>query len=85
MHRLESGTDGAAQADKQSNTTHTVYDACRNDTAIELYTVGKADHEWISIARFQHATKAGLPRNAIVLDATAPLSRVVDTIVVSIS
>jgi hypothetical protein len=33
-----------------------------------------------SFARFQQATKEGLPTNAISIDATAPLSSVVDTI-----
>ena len=33
-----------------------------------------------SFARFQHATKEHLPKNAIVINATAPLSSVVDTI-----
>ncbi|MCB8980090.1 MAG: nucleoside kinase [Ardenticatenaceae bacterium] len=31
-------------------------------------------------ARLQHETKEGLPQNAIIIDATAPLSSVVDTI-----
>jgi len=33
-----------------------------------------------SHARLQHATKEDIPKNAIVIDATAPLPRVVDTI-----
>ena len=33
-----------------------------------------------SFARLHHATKEGLPTNAIIIDATAPLSSVVDTI-----
>lgn len=33
-----------------------------------------------AFARLQHATKVGLPENAIPIDATAPLARVVDTI-----
>ena len=47
----------------------------------------RPEHEWggtaregESFARLQHATKEGLPTNAIIIDATAPLSRVVDTI-----
>ena len=47
----------------------------------------RPDDEWgglasdgAAFARFQHATKAGLPTNAIIIDATAPLSHVVDTI-----
>ena len=31
-------------------------------------------------ARLQHATNEGLPTNAIIIDATAPLSSIVDTI-----
>jgi gluconate kinase len=31
-------------------------------------------------ARLQHATKEGIPRDAIIVDAMAPISRVVDTI-----
>lgn len=31
-------------------------------------------------ARLQHQTKEGLPQNAIIIDATAPLANVVDTI-----
>ena len=33
-----------------------------------------------SNARLQHAKKAGLPNNAIMIDATAPITRVVDAI-----
>ena len=31
-------------------------------------------------ARLQHVTKEGIPKNAIIIDATAPISRVVDEI-----
>jgi len=41
---------------------------------------GGTAQEGETFARFQHATKAGLPTNAISIDATAPLSRIVDTI-----
>ena len=41
---------------------------------------GGTAEEGESFARFQHATKEGLPTNAIIIDATAPLSSVVDTI-----
>ena len=41
---------------------------------------GGSASEGEAFARFQHATKAGLPTNAISIDATAPLSRIVDTI-----
>ncbi len=41
---------------------------------------GGTAQEGEAFARFQHATKAGLPANAILIDATAPLARVVDTI-----
>jgi len=41
---------------------------------------GGTASEGESFARFQHATKEGLPTNAISIDATAPLSSVVDTI-----
>ena len=41
---------------------------------------GGTASEGASFARLQHATKEGLPTNAISIDATAPLSRVVDTI-----
>jgi hypothetical protein len=40
---------------------------------------GRASEEE-SIARLQHATKEDLPRNAIMIDATAPIARVVDAI-----
>lgn len=38
---------------------------------------GGTAHEGEAFARFQHATKEGLPKNAIIIDATASLSRVV--------
>ena len=41
---------------------------------------GGTASEGESFARLQHETKEGLPRNAITIDATAPLSSVVDTI-----
>jgi broad-specificity NMP kinase len=41
---------------------------------------GGTASEGESFARYQHETKEGLPRNAIIIDATAPLSSVVDTI-----
>jgi gluconate kinase len=41
---------------------------------------GGSASEGESFARLQHATKEGLPTNAIIIDATAPLSSVVDTI-----
>jgi len=41
---------------------------------------GGTAREGESFARLQHATKEGLPKNAIIIDATAPLSSVVDTI-----
>ena len=41
---------------------------------------GGSASEGEAFARFQHATKQGLPTNAIIIDATAPLSRIVDTI-----
>ena len=40
---------------------------------------GRASKEE-SIARLQHATKEDIPKNAIVIDATAPIARVVDAI-----
>jgi len=44
------GCTGAAQVEtQQSIITHTVYASCRAGTAVELYTVGGADHEWPSI------------------------------------
>ena len=53
---------------------------------------GRPEDEWggtacegESFARFQQATKAFLPRNAIIIDATAPLSSVVDTILENVS
>jgi len=46
------GCAGTAQVEtQQPNITHTFYDSCQNSTVIELYTVGKADHEWGSIHR----------------------------------
>jgi gluconate kinase len=41
---------------------------------------GGSAREGEAFARLQHATKEGLPTNAINIDATAPLSRVVDII-----
>ena len=41
---------------------------------------GGSTSEGESFARSQHATKEGLPKNATIIDATAPLSTVVDTI-----
>ena len=41
---------------------------------------GGSAQEGEAFARFQHATQEGLPTNAISIDATAPLSSVVDTI-----
>lgn len=41
---------------------------------------GGSANEGESFARLQHATKEGLPTNAIIIDATAPLSSIVDTI-----
>ena len=41
---------------------------------------GGTAREGESFARVQHATKQGLPENAILIDATAPRARVVDTI-----
>jgi len=40
---------------------------------------GGSAREGESFARVQHATKEGLPTNAINIDATAPLARIVDT------
>jgi len=41
---------------------------------------GGTASEGESFARLQHETKEGLPENAIIIDATAPIPRVVDTI-----
>jgi broad-specificity NMP kinase len=41
---------------------------------------GGTAQEGESFARVQHATKEGLPVNAIIIDATAPLASVVDEI-----
>ena len=41
---------------------------------------GGSASEGEAFARLQHATKEGLPTNAIIIDATAPLSSIVDTI-----
>jgi gluconate kinase len=41
---------------------------------------GGTAREGEAFTRFQHATKAGLPKNAIIINATAPLASVVDTI-----
>lgn len=41
---------------------------------------GGTASEGESFARLQHATQEGLPKNATTIDATAPLSNVVDTI-----
>lgn len=41
---------------------------------------GGTAREGEAFARLQHQTKEGLPKNAILIDATAPLARVVDSI-----
>ena len=41
---------------------------------------GGSASEGEAFARLQHATKEGLPTNSIIIDATAPLARIVDTI-----
>lgn len=41
---------------------------------------GGTASEGKSFARLQHETKEGLPENAIIIDATTPLSSIVDTI-----
>jgi gluconate kinase len=41
---------------------------------------GGTAQEGESFARRQHATREGLPAHAIIIDATAPIARVVDTI-----
>ena len=41
---------------------------------------GGTASEGETFARFQHKTKMGLPKNAIIIDATIPLIDVVDTI-----
>jgi hypothetical protein len=41
---------------------------------------GGTAQEGESFARYQHATKVGLPVNAIIIDAMAPLSNVVEAI-----
>lgn len=41
---------------------------------------GVPAHIGASNARLQHASKEDIPKNALVIDATAPLARVVDTI-----
>jgi gluconate kinase len=60
--------------------------------AIDLATLNRRlaarpEHAWggtaqegEAFARFQHATNEGLPKNAIIIDATAPLAHVVDMI-----
>lgn len=46
---------------------------------------GGTASEGEAFARFQHATRQGLPANAISIDATAPLSSVVDAILEHVS
>ena len=41
---------------------------------------GGTASEGEAFARLQHATREGLPKNAIIIDATAPLASVVNTI-----
>jgi gluconate kinase len=41
---------------------------------------GGTAQEGEAFARLQHATREGLPTNAIIIDATAPLACIVDTI-----
>jgi gluconate kinase len=54
---------------------------------LNMRLAARPAHEWggtasegEAFARTQHATKEGFPPNAIIIDATAPLSSVVDTI-----
>lgn len=44
---------------------------------------GGSASEGEAFARFQQATKAGLPTNALIIDATAPLASIVATILAS--
>ena len=46
---------------------------------------GGTASEGASFARLQHATREGLPKKAIIIDAMAPLASVVDTILESAS
>ncbi|MAU00126.1 MAG: nucleoside kinase [Anaerolineaceae bacterium] len=46
---------------------------------------GGTASEGESFARLQHETKEGLPQNAVIIDATAPLSSVVDTILENVN
>jgi len=46
---------------------------------------GGTASEGESFARLQHETKEGLPKNAVRIDATAPISSVVDTILKNLS
>lgn len=46
---------------------------------------GGTASEGEAFARLQHATKEGLPKNAIIINATAPLSIVVDTILENVN
>lgn len=46
---------------------------------------GGTASEGESFARLQHETKEGLPQNAIIIDATASIARVVDTILGNIN
>lgn len=46
---------------------------------------GGTASEGESFARLQHETKEGLPENAIIIDATAPLTSVVDTILENVN
>jgi broad-specificity NMP kinase len=55
--------------------------------ALNQRLANRPENEWggtasegESFARLQHETKEGLPKNAIIIDATAPLSDVVDKI-----
>ena len=52
----------------------------RRLAARPAYEWGGTASEGESFARLQHETKEGLPQNAIIIDATASISRVVDAI-----
>lgn len=78
---------GSRNADRFSDLWDGVFVLAIDLDTLNRRLAARPVHEWggsasegASFARLQHATKEGLPTNAITIDATGALSSVVDTI-----
>jgi gluconate kinase len=78
---------GSRNADRFIGLFDAVFVLAIDRDTLNRRLAARPEHEWggtaregEAFARFQHATKEGLPKNAIIIDATAPLSSVVDMI-----